>query len=80
MDMVHFFIKIMAEFMKVNGLKIKCMEQVILFRLIKGTLFYASGKPAYEGQWVNDKFQGKGTLYNEEPQMLFSDFDFGDFD
>ncbi|CAD8152519.1 unnamed protein product [Paramecium pentaurelia] len=45
-----------------------------------GTLFYASGKPAYEGQWVNDKFQGKGTLYNEEPQMLFSDFDYGDFD
>ncbi|CAD8149752.1 unnamed protein product [Paramecium pentaurelia] len=45
-----------------------------------GTLFYASGKPAYEGQWVNDKFQGKGTLYNEEPQMLYSEFDYRDFD
>ncbi|CAD8067168.1 unnamed protein product [Paramecium sonneborni] len=45
-----------------------------------GTLFYASGKPAYEGQWVNDKFEGKGTLYNEEPQSLFSEFDYRDFD
>ncbi|CAD8155399.1 unnamed protein product [Paramecium octaurelia] len=45
-----------------------------------GTLFYASGKPAYEGQWFHDKFQGKGTLYNEEPQRLFGEFDYGDFD
>ncbi|CAD8063264.1 unnamed protein product [Paramecium sonneborni] len=45
-----------------------------------GTLFYASGKPAYEGQWVNDKFEGKGTLYNEEPQSLFTEFDYRDFD
>ncbi|CAK75462.1 unnamed protein product (macronuclear) [Paramecium tetraurelia] len=50
------------------------------FIVIKGTLFYASGKPAYEGEWFNDKFQGKGTLYNEEPQMLFGQFDYGDFD
>lgn len=49
MDMVHFFIKIMGESMRVNGLKIKCMELVILYILILGTLFYASGKPAYEG-------------------------------
>ncbi|CAK73287.1 unnamed protein product (macronuclear) [Paramecium tetraurelia] len=44
------------------------------------TLFYASGKPAYEGEWLNDKFQGSGTLYNEEPQALYGDFDYGDFD
>jgi len=29
--MVHFFIKIMGEFMRVSGSKIKCMEQVILY-------------------------------------------------
>ncbi|CAD8064056.1 unnamed protein product [Paramecium sonneborni] len=46
----------------------------------QGTLYYASGKPAYEGQWLNDKFQGNGTLYNEEPQMLYGEFDYGDFD
>lgn len=46
----------------------------------EGTLYYASGKPAYEGQWVNDKFEGKGTLYNEEPQVLYGEFDFRDFD
>jgi hypothetical protein len=23
-----------------------------------GTLYYSNGKPAYEGQWFNDKFEG----------------------
>lgn len=33
----------------------------------KGVLSYASGKPAYEGDWVDDKFDGYGVLYNENP-------------
>ena len=27
----------------------------------KGVLYYASGKPAYDGEWVNDKFDGYGN-------------------
>lgn len=30
----------------------------------KGTLYYQSGKVAYEGNWIDDKFHGKGKLYN----------------
>ena len=29
-----------------------------------GSLYYDSGKPAYEGEWKNDQFHGKGKLYN----------------
>lgn len=47
--MESFFFKIMGVFMKVSGMIIKCMEMVINDIFIKGTLFYASGKPAYEG-------------------------------
>lgn len=48
MDKVHFSIKIMVEYMMVNGLKIRCMDKVF-YEIDLGTLFYASGKPAYEG-------------------------------
>ena len=51
-----------------------------------GVLYYASGKPAYEGQWKGDKFNGRqidnnlrGVLYNEESEILFDSFDFTDF-
>jgi hypothetical protein len=36
----------------------------------KGVLMYASGKVAYDGDWVNDKFEGFGVLYNEVPAVL----------
>lgn len=36
----------------------------------KGKLFYQSGKLAYEGEWYSDQFSGKGTLYNEYPDVL----------
>ena len=50
MDREHFFIKIMVEFMRVSGLKIKYKVKVIYSKYsLLGTLFYASGKPAYEG-------------------------------
>lgn len=29
-----------------------------------GRLVYQSQKVAYEGQWKNDQFSGKGILYN----------------
>ena len=32
-----------------------------------GRLFYQSDRLAYEGNWLNDQFSGKGTLYNEFP-------------
>ena len=33
----------------------------------RGVLSYASGKPAYDGDWIEDKFEGFGVLYNENP-------------
>jgi len=33
----------------------------------QGTLFYSSEKIAYEGEWFEDKFNGKATLYNDNP-------------
>ena len=35
----------------------------------KGKLYYQSGKLAYEGDWVNDQFEGLGKLYNEYPEI-----------
>jgi len=49
----------------------------------KGVLYYASGKPAYDGDWYEDKFEGFGVLYNENPASLegyYSEgFDYKDF-
>lgn len=36
----------------------------------KGKLYYQSGKLAYEGDWVNDQFEGFGKLYNEYPELM----------
>lgn len=46
----------------------------------KGVLSYASGKPAYDGEWVDDKFDGFGILYNENPAELRQPYNFSDFD
>jgi len=46
----------------------------------KGVLSYASGKPAYKGDWLDDKFEGFGSLYNENPADLRQPYDFSDFD
>jgi hypothetical protein len=29
-----------------------------------GKLYYQSDKLAYEGEWLNDQFHGRGKLYN----------------
>jgi len=46
----------------------------------KGVLSYASGKPAYDGDWLDDKFEGFGALYNETPAELNQPYDYSDFD
>jgi hypothetical protein len=33
----------------------------------KGVLYYRDGEVAYEGDWKNDKFEGKGRFTNETP-------------
>lgn len=45
-----------------------------------GKLYYQSGKLAYEGEWRNDQFMGKGVLYNEIPDILESNFNYNNFD
>jgi hypothetical protein len=42
----------------------------------KGVLSYACGKAAYDGDWLEDKFEGFGILYNENPIPLQGPFDY----
>jgi len=35
-----------------------------------GVLYYPNGKPAYEGEWRNNQFEGRGTMYNQKPAMI----------
>jgi hypothetical protein len=46
----------------------------------RGKLFYPNKKLAYEGEWKNNTFCGKGKVFNEEPQPLEDSFDYKDFD
>jgi len=45
-----------------------------------GTLYYPSDALAYVGQWKDDKFNGKGTVFNEQPLPIDGNFDFTNFD
>lgn len=45
----------------------------------KGSLYYGHNRPAYVGDWQNNKFNGVGTLYNEYPVMMESGFNYTDF-
>lgn len=47
-----------------------------------GILFYPSGKIAYEGEWKNDVFEGKGRMINENFSELSQEnaIDYNDFD
>lgn len=46
----------------------------------KGSLYYPSGRLAYSGQWKDDQFCGKGTVYNDCPKQLIGSFNFISFD
>lgn len=35
---------------------------------------------AYEGEWEEDRFHGRGIMYNDCPQPLEGDFEFTDFE
>lgn len=45
-----------------------------------GKLYYQSDKLAYEGEWINDQFSGRGAIYNEEPELLERGFNYRNFD
>ena len=44
-----------------------------------GALYFANGSVAYAGGWKDDKFDGRGTLYNEELVEVDGEFDYRDF-
>ena len=46
----------------------------------RGTLYYGPNRPAYEGDWVKDKFEGFGVLYNDNPFYMKTEFNYEDFD
>lgn len=45
-----------------------------------GRLYYQSGKLAYEGNWLEDTFNGLGVLYNENAHKLDHPFDYTSFE
>lgn len=45
-----------------------------------GTLYFADGSIAYAGDWKDDKFEGRGVLYNEDQTQIEGEFDYRDFD
>lgn len=45
-----------------------------------GTLFYGNGQVAYEGEWFEDKFHGRGAVHNENPMPLIGDYDYKNFE
>ena len=44
-----------------------------------GTLYYQENVVAYQGNWANDEFQGKGVLYNDATNTIKGYFDYTDF-
>ena len=44
-----------------------------------GKLTYSNGCTAYEGQWLDDEFHGRGILFNADPTDFTGLFDYRDF-
>ena len=40
----------------------------------KGTFYYRNGKPLYEGEWKNGKFEGFGKQYSETGEYYVGEF------
>ena len=45
-----------------------------------GTLYYPNGKMAYNGQFLGNKFNGFGYVYNEYVAKSDKNFDYTNFD
>ena len=45
-----------------------------------GVLYYPNGVKAYEGEWFEDKFNGKGVVYNESSVHLEEPFNYKNFE
>ena len=45
----------------------------------RGSLYSASQKLAYQGEWKNDQFHGLGTLYNQIYADNYQSLDYYDF-
>ena len=45
----------------------------------RGALYYGPNRPAYIGDWEDNKFNGQGTLYNEYSTLIETPFDYSDF-
>ena len=40
-----------------------------------GSFYYPSGKLGYQGFWVDEKYHGKGILFNDNPDTRDIDFE-----
>jgi hypothetical protein len=46
----------------------------------KGTLEYADGRIAYQGDWNCDNLHGKGILYNQSPNFASTNLNYENLD
>lgn len=46
----------------------------------KGTLEYADGRIAYQGDWNCDELHGNGILYNQSPNFISNSLNYKDLD
>ena len=43
----------------------------------KGTYYYANGKMKYEGDYINDKFEGNGKCIWEDDEYYIGEYKYG---
>ena len=77
-DMVDFFMP-MEVFMKVNGIKEESLVWELYIILLEVQPIWVNGKIFFIFR-KDDKFNGKGTVYNEYPMQLDGKFEFTNFD
>ncbi len=44
-----------------------------------GILFYGDGSIAYQGEWRDDYFHGRGMIYNDIVSEIGGKYDYSDF-
>lgn len=46
----------------------------------QGKLYYDNDQLAYDGQWYNDEFHGRGKVFNDNWEPLQHNFDYANFE
>ena len=58
----------------------KCTEKVYYIIVTESLRTMGNNFKTIKSDWVEDQFEGFGTLFNENPEKLWEPFDCSDFD